>query len=83
MEGEKCNYDVTVPPITSNLTSPSPYWTVVKTDAPKDINITVKPTSDPEEICYSEITSKVGLLFASKFLLRIVISPIAGYLTIR
>ncbi|XP_072048179.1 synaptic vesicular amine transporter-like [Amphiura filiformis] len=82
MEGEKCNYDVTVPPIESNITTPS-RWTLISTDAPEDVNVTIGPTPNPEEICYSEITGRVGLLFASKFLLRIIFSPIAGYLTIR
>ena len=95
MENNKCNYDITVPPFSLSNATNTNLWTQIKQHAPKDVlpdvNVTLVtvgptilgPTADPEEICYSRVSGKIGMLFASKFLLRIVFSPIAGFLTIR
>ena len=90
LENDKCNYDITVPPLSLFNATNKNLWTQIEPYTPKDVLpdvnvtiVTVGPTPDPEEICYSRVSGKIGMLFASKFLLRIVFSPIAGFLTIR
>ena len=83
MVGEKCNYDVIASVSVSNTSSAmaTTHTTLIALDTPVTSNDDTP--SDPEEICYIRVNSKVGLLFASKFLVRIATSPFAGFLTVR